>query len=105
MIREFFSNRYGSDRGLGELAEILHVSERQAERLVWECVGRSFRDELTATRMVVADQLLNTTDISLGELAQYLGYKSYAGFWKAYKKYKSKKNESEKGVLDHDSDK
>ncbi len=83
LINDFFSHNYRSDVRLCDLATLLHLSERQAERLVEEQTGKCFRDELTATRMRMADQLLATTDMSLTHIAQYVGYHSYAGFWKA----------------------
>lgn len=101
LISEFFSNRYGTDARLENLAEILHLSPRQTERLVELHTGRSFREELTATRMLVADRLLKITDMPLCEVAQYVGYRSYAGFWKAYQKYK---NNSQKENKQDESD-
>ena len=100
LISEFFSNSYGVDARLEALAEILHLSPRQTERLVEEHTGRSFREELTATRMSVADRLIKISDMPLCEVAQYVGYRSYAGFWKAYQKYKNetkKENSSDEG--------
>lgn len=94
LISEFFLNRYGSDVRLEELAEILHLSPRQAERVVESYTGRTFREELTATRMSVADRLISLSDKSLCEVAQYVGYRSYAGFWKAYQRYKKELKES-----------
>ena len=88
-IREFFSQNYNSDIKLSSLAELLHISERQAERLVIQHTGRTFREELAAIRIDMAKHLLDTTDLSLGEVASYVGYRSYAGFWKAMKKYGS----------------
>ena len=87
LIYEFFSNRYSEDVHLSDLAEDLHLSERQAERLVIEHTGNSFRDELTVTRVNIARQLLETSDMTLAEVAGYVGYRSYAGFWKAMKRY------------------
>ena len=86
LIREFFSRRYSEDVHLSDLAGELHLSERQTERLVEKHTGRSFRDELTATRMAVADQLIAEGELSLSEIAAYVGYHSYAGFYKAIKR-------------------
>lgn len=88
LISDFFSRNYRDDVRLIDLAKLLHLSERQTERLVEEYTGRSFRDELTMTRIKMANQLLNTTDMSQTQVAQYVGYRSYTGFWKAYAKYK-----------------
>jgi len=86
LIHEFFVHHYNEDMHLSDLAEELHLSERQTERLVQEHTGRTFREELTRIRLMMADRLLKTTDLSLTEIARYVGYRSYAGFWKAYKK-------------------
>lgn len=86
LIREFFSIHYGEDVHLSDLAAELCTSERHAERLVIKHTGHSFREELTATRMSMARQLMDGTDMPLTEIAQYVGYRSYSGFWKALKK-------------------
>ena len=86
LINEFFSNRYSEDIRLCDLAEVLKVSERQTERLVIECTGHTFREELTDTRMSIAKLLMDVSDMSLGEISEYVGFHSYAGFWKAMKK-------------------
>ena len=88
-IREFFTQCYNRDVKLCDLAEWLHISERQAERLVIRHTGRTFREELSAIRIDMAKHLIATTDMPLGEVADYVGYRSYAGFWKAMKKYGS----------------
>ena len=88
LIYEFFSANYAKDLHLEDLAEILHLSERQTERLVIEYTGKTFKDELVTIRMNIAKKLLKSTDMSLSEIAQYVGYRSYAGFWKAMKKHR-----------------
>ena len=89
IIENFFSTCYNRQVNLCDLADMLHLSERQTERLVKEHTGNTFKEELAATRITVAKHLLDTTDMSLSEIAQYIGYRSYAGFWKAMKKYGS----------------
>ena len=87
LIYEFFSTYYTKDVRLDDLAQMLHLSPRQTERLVIEHTGRTFKEELIAIRMNIAKKLLETSDMPLTEIARYVGYKSYAGFWKAAKKY------------------
>lgn len=89
LICEFFSEHYHEDLHLCDLAKALHLSERQTERLVIQSTGHTFRQELATVRIHVATHLLKTTDISLDEVSRYVGYRSYAGFWKAMKKYGS----------------
>lgn len=91
LIHEFFTNNYTSSITLTELAEVLHLSSRQAERLVIEHTGNSFRDELCKIRVTVAKELLKTTNMSLTEVSRYVGYRSYAGFYKAMRRYEKRR--------------
>lgn len=86
IIREFFSIRYSEDVSLSDLASQLCTSDRHAERLVISFTGHSFRDELTRVRMSVARQLIEEGEMSLREIAEYVGYRSYSGFWKVMRK-------------------
>jgi AraC-like DNA-binding protein len=86
LIYEFFSVSYNENIRLSDLALTLNLSERQTERLVKLYTGNSFSKELTKTRMDIANRLLKSTDMSLTEIANYVGFRSYNGFWKAMKK-------------------
>ena len=86
LICEFFSNQYSLDVNLGDLAKVLCLSERQAERLVVNLTGKTFQEELTSKRIAMAKRLKKTTALSLKEISEYVGYRSYSGFWKAMKK-------------------
>lgn len=92
LISEFFILNYDKDVYLADLAEQLHISERHAERLVLQYTGHSFREELVAVRMRIANQLMQRENASLEQIAKYVGYRSYSGFWKAMKRYESEKN-------------
>ena len=92
LISEFFILHYDKDVYLADLAEQLHISERHAERLVLQYTGHSFREELVAVRMRIANQLMQAEDASLEKIAKYVGYRSYSGFWKAMKRYEEKEN-------------
>jgi len=88
LISEFFSRNYKDNLRLSDLAEILCVSDKQAERLVVKHTGKTFVEMLTSVRMDAAKQLMTiypTMPLSL--IAQTVGYHSYSGFWKAYKRY------------------
>ena len=87
LIYEFLSRHYNEELQLSDLAKALHLSERQAERLVVKYTQNTFREELAAIRINVANHLLNTTSMTLTEVARYVGYRSYSGFWKAMKKH------------------
>ena len=86
IISEFISMNYNKNIRLCDLANELHLSERQTERLVRLHTGNSFKEEVQKIRIKVAKALIQSTDMSLSEVAEYVGYESYAGFWKALKK-------------------
>ena len=87
LIHEFLSMNYNRDVQLSELAAALHVSNRQAERLMKRHTGKSFRQAIAHTRITIAKQLIESSELPLNEIAEYVGYRSYAGFWKAIKKH------------------
>lgn len=90
-IHEFFSMSYADDVHISDLARILRVSEKQAERLVVKHTGRTFVEELTTARMQMAEQLMALEPrIPLTTIASDVGYQSYSGFWKAYKRFKER---------------
>lgn len=91
LISEFFILNYDKNVYLADLAEQLHISERHAERLVLQYTGHSFREELVAVRMRIANQLMQAENASLEQIAKYVGYRSYSGFWKAMKRYEEQK--------------
>lgn len=91
LIHEFFSSFYSKDVHLCDLAEFLHLSPRQAERLVIKYTSNTFNKHLTKTRMGYAKRLLEKNELSANEIAARIGYQSYSGFWKAFKKFNEKK--------------
>lgn len=94
LINEFLSLKYIEDIKLSDLAEELCVSEKQAHRLVIKHTGNTFGAELTTRRMKAAEQLMKDGRFSLTEIAESVGYQTYSGFWKAYRRYKNEKGEN-----------
>ncbi len=91
LINEFFAMNYKNDLRLTDLAEILCVSEKQAERLVVKYTGKTFVQMLTNVRIDAAKQLMMIyPSMPLSSIAQSVGYRSYSGFWKAYKRFEQK---------------
>ncbi len=87
LIYEFFYNNYHLEAHISDLARMLNLSQKQTERSVLQYTGRHFRNELAYRRIEVAKHLLETENITLREAAERVGYKSYSGFWKAFKMY------------------
>jgi len=89
LIYEFFSDNYNKDISVADLARALHISEKQTQRIIKRETGNTFLKELTFYRMKMAEYFVNTTNMPMNEIAEYVGYDSYSGFWKAYNKCKS----------------
>ena len=87
LIYEFMWSNYAMDVHLCDLAKVLSLSDRQTERLVIKHMGKPFRGAISNIRMEMAKKLMETTDMPMSEIAKSVGYKSYAGFWKAMKKF------------------
>ena len=88
LIREFFSLNYDKNIRLHELAQALCLSDMQAQRIVKKLTGKTFGENLLYQRMTVAENLMRKAEMPLSDIARYVGYNSYCGFWKAYKKYR-----------------
>ena len=87
IIHEFFSRGYNLDMKLSDLAELLHLSEKQTARLVEIHTGKTFKQALISQRMNIARHLIALGEMSFSEIGEHIGYQSYGGFYKAYTKY------------------
>ena len=76
-----------SNTNITLIADILHLSTKQAERTVKKLTGMSFKQLLLKKRMLIAKELMLTSDKKLYEIAQCVGYNSYEVFYKAFCKY------------------
>ncbi len=83
LIQEFLQLNHTCDIHISDLSEALHLSVRQTERLFKEHTGTPFRKELSNMRLSTAKHLLDTTDMSLTEICEQVGFRSYSGFCRA----------------------
>lgn len=86
IIEEYLKINYAKDIKLSDLAAELNLSEKHTERLIKKFTGNTFKQELSSIRIKTAQMLLSSTDMSMTEISEYVGYNSYSGFYKAYKK-------------------
>ena len=88
IISEFFVNHYNEDVTLNDLARDLHLCTKQTDRLVQRTMGESFSKVLLRFRIETAKRLLQTDPtLTLAKVAQMVGYGSYNGFWKAFRRF------------------
>ena len=86
IIEDFFSKKYNLGVTLNDLAEELAISSKHTEREVKRLTGNTFAKELAKRKLNAAIILSQTTNLSLAQISQLVGYSSYCGFYKAYKK-------------------
>jgi AraC family transcriptional regulator of adaptative response / methylphosphotriester-DNA alkyltransferase methyltransferase len=72
---------------LSDVARDVATSSRQLQRVFSEHAGGAFRDELAAVRMQHAAVLLQTTDLTVAEVARRAGYRQAAHFAKAFRRH------------------
>ena len=89
--RMFLCDDYFTDptekKSIADLAEYLQMSLRQVNRCLVDFYGMSFQQKLTQTRMEQAAWMLCTTDKSINEIAEMVGYDSESGFYKVFRKH------------------
>ncbi|MFP4377443.1 MAG: helix-turn-helix domain-containing protein [Spirochaetales bacterium] len=68
------SNFHRTDLSLGLLADSFHISTAHASRVFRATVGQTYLQYVTNHRIKLAERLLTTTDLSVGEIAEQVGY-------------------------------
>lgn len=76
-----------TDASIRLVADLLHLSEKQAERTVKKLTGMSFKQLLLKQRMFLAKDMILFEDKKLYHVAQSVGYNSYEVFYKAFSNY------------------
>lgn len=92
MIQRYLDANYAKDLTLASLAQEVGLSPRQVQRIIQKETGNTFLEELTSRRMNAARYLEESTDMSATEIAHYVGYNSYSGYWKARKHFAEKED-------------
>ena len=70
---------------INDLSDVLHLSASQANRILKEQYGQSFKEKLRSTRMQQSRLLLEQTDMKISDIAADVGYSSTAGFHPAFR--------------------
>lgn len=95
LISDYLGMHYNQDISLSDISKILNLSPKQTQRIIMKETGQTFLQMLTSRRIHMADYLMDNSDMTLNEIAQYVGYSSYSGFWKARKRFLSGKQKKE----------
>lgn len=79
-IDEFFNQNFQRNDGNELLAKQLCVSTRQLDRILQRTYGMGYQRKLMEIRLEIAVDLLRTTQKSISEISELLGYSSPSSF-------------------------
>lgn len=80
VIDVFFAHSFMSNSSKKSLAGELHVSLRQLQRVMKKNYNMNYRQKLNEIRMEIATNMLQSTDKTISQIAELLGYSSSANF-------------------------
>lgn len=83
MIERYSSKKLTVDK----IADVLSLSTRQTRRIIEELYGLTFKELIINKRMQTASVLLQSTDMTVSEIASEVGYDSAKGFYNTFHKY------------------
>ncbi|MFZ5823508.1 MAG: response regulator transcription factor [Bacillota bacterium] len=86
-IDELIAQRYAEELTLEEVARSVFLSRTYVAYLFKQVRGRPFLEHLTRVRMAKARELLLSTDLSVSEIAERVGYKNPVYFSRLFREY------------------
>lgn len=86
MAKQYVQEHYSSQVSLEDVAEAIHLSPAYVSTLFKKEMGINFSDYLIFCRMEAAKELLKTTDLSIAEAAEKVGYTDSRHFSKTFNK-------------------
>lgn len=85
LIDNFF-DQYNEQITIGQLAQILNLSTKQTNRVIYEQFQTTFKQKLLDTRIEVAKNFLLTTELSVQEISERVGYSLHRSFVHIFKR-------------------
>ncbi len=85
-IMQYIQKNYATIT-LTHLSDFFNYSERQLQRIITTATGRSFSENIKKIRMEHAALLLETTNQTIAEIAEELGYYDSSNFRHVFKEY------------------
>ena len=83
-IQQYISRNFDKDIQIETIASSVFLSTRQINRIFKMHFGCSFKEYLVILRMNAAAELLRSTDYSITEIYQKIGYNSAQAFYRAF---------------------
>ncbi len=85
-IIRYIHRHYDDDLSLNTLADVLHMTSAYVSRLFSRESGTTYRKYLTELRVEKAKELLATTNLSIAEVCDRVGFNDYFHFIKTFKR-------------------
>ena len=87
LIEQFVNTQYAKRTSIDDVAELLHLSKRQADRRVKQIFGKTYPALILDRRMSISKKMLQQSNMTCSQVAERVGYQSYTGFYVAFKGY------------------
>lgn len=87
VIDNYINRNFNRTISLKTLSEIVHMSERNVNRVIHANYRQSFKERITYLRMKNAVKLLCETDMTLKAVAGAVGYQTVSSFQRCFEKY------------------
>ena len=84
-LEHLISSRYMEQLTLKQVADELHLSERQLRRIVNKRYGKTLKNVITEKRLKTAEKMLRLSDKSITKIAYIVGYKNSGIFCNEFK--------------------
>ncbi len=85
-IIKYLNENYEKDVSLKKLSGLFHLNSSYVSFLIKNETGLTYSQYLTELRIGKAKELLTTTDLSLAEISEAVGFNDYFYFIKKFKK-------------------
>lgn len=85
-IDDYFEKHFSEPAGEEALAQTLHLSRRQLDRVLRKHYGMGYRQKLILARMDHAAWLLRTTALPVSQIADQVGYTSDSAFFQVFRR-------------------
>lgn len=86
IVTAYINDHYASELPLARLAKIACMGSTKLKLLYKQFHGHTITDYIQERRMGQAEHMLTKTDLSIGQIAQIVGYKSASRFAELFKK-------------------
>ena len=87
VIEQQINLNYKKKTSIEDIANVLHMSRRQVDRIVHQIWGKTYASLILERRMLIAQKLLTKTNVPCANIAEQVGYTSYPGFYLAFRRY------------------